>query len=88
MTTSLVVRLGADQLVLEARDQAARAELDRHALALAALERLTVDLALEVDDDAVADRRLVRRRGGIVALLAGGDTARPARRPSQRRPRR
>ena len=52
---ALVAGLGADQLILEARDQPARAELDRHVLALAAVERLAADLAVEVDDDEVAD---------------------------------
>ena len=57
LTLALVAGLGADQLVLEARDQLARAELDRHVLARAAFERLAVDLAVEVDDDEVAGRR-------------------------------
>ena len=75
MTVALVVRLGADQLVLEAGDEPARAELERHALALAAVERLAVDLALEIDDDEVALLRLVLGRGGIEALLALGQAS-------------
>src|SRR3546814_8247156 len=42
---ALLIGLGADQLVLEAGDETAGADLDRHALALAAFERLAVDLA-------------------------------------------
>ena len=81
--------LGADELLLEARDERARAELDLDALALAALELLAVDAAGEVDDDAIAGlrpglgglcrERPVLRRHALERLLAG-------RRPRLRRP--
>src|SRR3954452_2792107 len=47
-------RLRADQLVLEAWDQTARAQLDRLTAALATLERLIVDIARVVEYDEVA----------------------------------
>ena len=57
-------------------------------VALAALERLAVDLALIIDDDEIARLRLVLGGGGIEALLAVGEARhrgvdrrlRPARR--------
>ena len=70
--------LGADELVLEARDQLAGAELDRHVLALAPLERLAADLAFEIDDDEVAVcgrvpllgvGPVLRRTGELLELL-------------------
>ncbi len=51
---ALVAGLRADQLVLEARDQLARAELDLHVGAGAAVERLAVDASGEVHHDQVA----------------------------------
>ncbi len=64
----LVADLGADELVLEARDERAGAELQIDALALAALELLAVDAADEVDGDAVAAL-------GLRALVALGERA-------------
>ena len=66
-----VAGFGADQLVLEAGDQPARAELDRHVLALAAFEQLAADPALEIDDREVAELRglaLWRVGPALVAL--------------------
>ena len=78
---ALVAGLGADQLVLEARDQPARAELDRHVLALAALERLAADLALEIHDDEVAGRGCMLLGRVVPALALAGELLRSARRP-------
>ncbi len=64
----LVADLGADELLLEARDERAGAELEVDPLALAALELLAVDAADEVDGDAVAGL-------GLGALLALGERA-------------
>jgi hypothetical protein len=64
-----VARLGADQLLLEAGDQSARAELDRHFAALAAFERRSADLALEIHDDEVAVLRLVALGRVLPALV-------------------
>ena len=66
---TLVARLRADQLILEARDQPARAELDLHVLAGAALECLAADLSGEVDDDEVADGRGVLSRSILPAFV-------------------
>ena len=62
---ALVADLGADQLLLESRDQLARAQLDLHVAAGAAFERRSVDAAGEVHDDQVAG-------GGGMALLGVG----------------
>ena len=69
----LVADLDADQLVLEARDQLARAEHDRHVLAGAAVERDAVDLADEVDHHLVAVGGLVALLGVLVAGLRRGE---------------
>ena len=61
----LLAGLDADQLVLEARNERVRAEIDRDVGAGAAFEGLAVDLAGEVDDDAVV-------LGGLGALLLVG----------------
>ena len=54
---ALVARLGADQLLLEARDQLAGAELDRHVLARCRLRTARRPTrAGEIDDDLVAVR--------------------------------
>ena len=61
----------ADELVLEARNEGAGADVDADIAAGAALERLAVDLAGEVDHDAVAVLdlgALVFRRIGLVLL--------------------
>src|SRR5215213_395026 len=50
---ALVARAGADELLLEAGDQAAAAQLDHLVVALAALEQLAVDRPLVVDDDEI-----------------------------------
>src|SRR5205085_3429731 len=71
----LLIRLPPDQLILEAWDQAAGAELERHAGAGAALERLAIDLALIIEHDQIALFGSVLRGGGVVALLALGETA-------------
>ena len=65
-----VIGLLANQLVLEARDQTARAQFDRHALALAAFKRHAVNLAFKVDQALVADLCLVGLRCGCKLLLA------------------
>src|SRR3546814_14176009 len=72
---ALLIGLGADQLVLAAGDETARADLDRHALALAAFERLALALALEIHEDEVDLPRLLRGLGGGDALLAPGARA-------------
>ena len=59
----------ADELILEARDEGARAEVQRDVAAGAALERRAVHLAGEIDGDAVAVL-------GLGALALGGE--RPA----------
>src|SRR4051812_23611767 len=59
---AVLARLRADELVLEARDQPAGAELDRLAAALAALERLIVDVAGVVEHYEVAVLRLALDR--------------------------
>ena len=51
---ALLADLRADELVLEARDEAVGADLQRVVLALAAVECLTVDKALEVERREVA----------------------------------
>src|SRR5205085_11411938 len=51
---ALVAGTRADELLLEAGDQASAAQLDDLVVALAALERHAVDRALVVDDDEVA----------------------------------
>ncbi len=51
---ALIARLGTDQAFLEARNKSALTDDDRRILGLAALERFAVDLAEEVDGDAVA----------------------------------
>ena len=68
-----VIGFLADQLILEARDQATRTEFDRHALALATVERHAVDLAFEIDQDLVAGLGLVGFRCGFKLLLALGE---------------
>ena len=64
-------RLNADQPVLEAGDQLARAEFDRHRLAGAALERGVADGTDIVDHDLVAHRRRMALRGCNETLLRG-----------------
>ncbi len=66
---ALLARRGADELILEARNEGARAEVERDVAAGAALERRAVDLAGEVDRHAVAVL-------GLGALALGGE--RPA----------
>src|SRR5207244_3893467 len=51
---ALLPRARAEQLLLEAGDEPARAEFDHLVAALAALERLAVQGAFVVDDDEVA----------------------------------
>ena len=62
---ALLARRHADQLVLEARDECARSEMQRDVAAGAALERRAVHLAGEIDGDAVAVF-------GLGALALGG----------------
>ena len=61
---ALVARRDADELVLEAGDERSGAEDDLDVLALAALERIAVDRAVEIDGDPVAGARRSRRRAG------------------------
>ena len=65
----------ADELILEARDEGAGADIDADVAAGAALERLAVDLAGEVDDDAVALLDLGALALGGVGLVLLGDLA-------------
>ncbi len=55
----VVVGFEADHLVFKTRDQLARTQFDRHPFAFATIEGHTIDLALEIDDDHVADRCLI-----------------------------
>ena len=59
---SLITGLGADQLVLEAGNELARADFERHVVRRAAIEGGAVDGAYEVDGHAVA-------RSGVVGLF-------------------
>ena len=59
---AVLARRRPEQLVLEARDEPARAELDRLAAALAALERLVVEEAGVVEHHEVAVLRLALNR--------------------------
>ncbi len=68
-----VAGLGADQLVLEARNELAGAEFQRHILGGAAVEGLAVDLADEGDGDLVALRGLAVL--GLPGLVLGGEAA-------------
>ena len=63
----------ADELVLEARDEGAGADIDADVAAGAALERLAVELAGEVDDDAIALLDLGAFALGGVGLVLLGD---------------
>ena len=64
---ALVAGLGAGQLLLEALDQTAAAELQQIVGGGAALERLAVEQALEVDQQGVAGR------GGALDRLELGE---------------
>ena len=70
---ALFAGLHANNLILETGDQTARAELDRHVAAGAAIERDIADLADEIHHDQIADLRLVRRLGIVPALLLVGE---------------
>ena len=80
---ALLARGGSGELLLEALDQPARAELEQVAARLAALEGLVVDVAGEVDHHEVAVGGLaldgLQRRGGLAhplqlgVHLVGGD---------------
>ena len=60
-----------DELLLKARDEAARAELERELFALAALEGDAVQKALKIDDRLVAvRRRLILQRDLAAVALA------------------
>ncbi len=65
--------LHAFELLLEARDQAARAELDRHALTGSTLEGDAVDRALIVHDNQIALDRGMTLGSGFVTFGLGGD---------------
>ena len=73
LTLALVAGARADELLLEARDQPVRAELEQVAARLAALERLAVDRADEVEHHEVAVLRLaldgLERRGLLAHAL-------------------
>ena len=73
-----------DELLLEAGDQAARAELEQLVAALAALERLAVDRADVVDHHVVAARPRGARPSR--AWRSARAAARAPRRPARRRP--
>ena len=68
----LVAGLRADELILEAGDERAGAEVEVVLLRLAALKRLAVDKALEVDGDGVAVLRFAL--DGLDAGVALGHT--------------
>ena len=61
--------LGADQLVLKAGDEAARAERDLAILAAGARDLLLADPALDIDDDDVAALRRALDRLRFPLLL-------------------
>ena len=63
----------ADQLLLEARDELAGADHDLDALAGAALERLAVDAAVEIDGDAIAGLGLGALALRGIAAVGVGD---------------
>ena len=79
---ALLARARADELLLEARDQAAAAELDELVVALAALERLAVDRALVVDHDEVAARPPRARPSRASRAARAGARARASTRSS------
>ena len=66
----LVIGLHANQLVFKTGDELARAKLDRHAFALATIKRHAVDLAFEIDNDAVAHFCGIFLVRGFKAFLA------------------
>ena len=68
----LVAGLHADELLLEAGDEAARAEHQREVLGGAALEGLAVDLAVEVDHHLVAVGSALRPRPAVLEVLGRG----------------
>ena len=71
-TSLLVALLQADELILEARDEHAGAELQVEILGLAAIEFLAVDAADEIDlHDVARLRRVIIRRGLRLALTLG-----------------
>ena len=84
----LVAGLRADELVLEARDEALRAEHQREVLGRAALELDAVDRALEVDDHLVAVLGLRALLAVLVVLGRGREVRAAPRRPPPRRSRR
>jgi hypothetical protein len=68
-----IAGLEADELILEAGDKPARADLDLHALTGATVERNAVDLAGEVHDDDIAGLRLVALGMRGKGILLRGD---------------
>ena len=92
-TSALVAGLGADELLLEAGDQTAGAELEQLIAALAALERHAVELAEVVHHDVVAELGgaldgLERGQPVAQALDLGVDRLIGGGRLAARRPRR
>ena len=61
---ALLAGLGADQLILEAGNELARAQREIEILALAAVEFHAVDAADEIDHDDVVLLRRLRLRAG------------------------
>ena len=73
LDVALVASLGADQLLLEAGDEAARAKLDRHVLAGPAVEQFAGDLAGEIQHHQVTMRGHMLLGRIAPALAALGD---------------
>ena len=82
----VVARLGAGELLLEAGDEAARADHQRRAFGLAALEFDAVDAADEIDDQLVAVGGLLGLGRVGVALLVRRPAAAAPRRAPRRSP--
>ena len=68
-----ITSLGARELLFETRDEAPCTDLERLTLGTAAIERGSIELAHEIDDQLVAVAGLVALLGVREAFLSGGD---------------